>query len=176
MCTVREAFHGHCPSGNHLFVAPLHQQPVFVQEGLPSQHDAARDMHAMVLHALTNCKPKERTKTSITSTIKIYATQRSGTQAAEDQKLNYGLETLQGLFATWTNALAKQQSGYQEAPDPDPDQDTDGCEPGNLEACLLPAPAVSASNVFALFLFISPHKCTYAAVFSRPAVAVMPSH
>ena len=56
------------------------------------------------------------------------ATQCDGIQGSEDQKLNYGVETLQGLFAAWTTALAKQQPGYQEAPDPDPDpnQDTDG--------------------------------------------------
>lgn len=59
-----------------------------------------------------------------------------GMQASsEDEKMNIGLETLQGLFATWTQAIALQQAASQETPDPnqpaEPQQPPDPNQPAN---------------------------------------------
>jgi len=52
-------------------------------------------------------------------------------QAPEEQKLNYGLEFLRGLFLTWADALQQQQQApegdaQQEPPDPPQQPDSDG--------------------------------------------------
>jgi len=57
-------------------------------------------------------------------------------QAPEEQKLNYGLEFLRGLFLTWADALQQQQhqqqapegNAQQEPPDPPQQPDSDGYE------------------------------------------------
>ncbi|DBA75032.1 TPA: hypothetical protein ACH3X1_010369 [Trebouxia sp. C0004] len=61
-----------------------------------------------------------------------------GLQAPEEQKLNYGLEFLRGLFSTWADALQQQQHQQQqqqrvpegdaqpEPPDPPQHPDSDG--------------------------------------------------
>ena len=62
-------------------------------------------------------------------------------QAPEEQKLNYGLEVLRGLFLTWADALQQQQhqqqqqqqqapegTAQQEPPDPPQQPDSDGYE------------------------------------------------
>ena len=43
----------------------------------------------------------------------------------EDQKLNYGLEMLEALFAVWIRANSPQQAGPQTPPDPQQSPDTD---------------------------------------------------
>lgn len=49
--------------------------------------------------------------------------------SSEDEKMNIGLETLQGLFVTWTQAIALQQAASQETPDPN--QPADSQQPPN---------------------------------------------
>ena len=56
-------------------------------------------------------------------------------QAPEEQKLNYGLEFLRGLFLTWADALQQQQQqqapegdAQQEPPDPPQQPDSDRYE------------------------------------------------
>ena len=62
-------------------------------------------------------------------------------QAPEEQKLNYGLEFLRGLFLTWADALQQQQhqqqqqqqqapegDAQQEPPDTPQQPDSDGYE------------------------------------------------
>ena len=48
---------------------------------------------------------------------------------SEDQKLNYGVQTLQGLFEVWTRVMAPQQTGSKDPPDPHQGPGPDGYTP-----------------------------------------------
>ncbi|KAL3133704.1 hypothetical protein ABBQ32_008201 [Trebouxia sp. C0010 RCD-2024] len=65
----------------------------------------------------------------------VYAHSMGLEASSEDEKMNIGLETLQGLFATWTQAIALQQAASQETPDPnqpaEPQQPPDPNQPAN---------------------------------------------
>ncbi|KAL3143253.1 hypothetical protein ABBQ38_002103 [Trebouxia sp. C0009 RCD-2024] len=59
----------------------------------------------------------------------VYAHSMGLETSSEDEKMNIGLETLQGLFVTWTQAIALQQAASQETPDPN--QPADSQQPPN---------------------------------------------
>lgn len=49
-----------------------------------------------------------------------------GLQAPEEQKFNYGMETLRGLFSTWVEGVVQQQQSGQDTAQPDTEQQPDG--------------------------------------------------
>ena len=53
-------------------------------------------------------------------------------QAPEEQKINYGMETLRGLFSTWVEGVVQQQQTGQDSArqePPDTEQQPDGYTP-----------------------------------------------
>lgn len=56
-------------------------------------------------------------------------------QAPEDQKINYGLALLKGLFHNWLTAKHMEESMEQQAAEPQPDANQAAAQPSGYVFC-----------------------------------------